>query len=52
MSRKVVVALPDELADTLLDSIVEGHFPVESVLSEGGRPEVRGEPILRPQGAQ
>jgi hypothetical protein len=26
------VALPDELADTLLKSIVDGQFPVESVL--------------------
>jgi len=30
------VALPDELADTLLESIVDGQFPVESVLPSEG----------------
>jgi hypothetical protein len=30
------VALPDELVDTLLESIVDGRFPVESVLPSEG----------------
>jgi len=30
------VALPDELADELLESIVDGQFPVESVLPSEG----------------
>ena len=36
-SRRVLtVALPEELADKLLESIVEGQFPVESVLPSEG----------------
>src|SRR4029079_8674676 len=32
-----LVALPEELADMLLESIVDGQFPIDSVLpSEGG----------------
>jgi GntR family transcriptional regulator, transcriptional repressor for pyruvate dehydrogenase complex len=34
--RVLAVALPEELADTLLESIVDGQFPVESVLPSEG----------------
>jgi len=34
--KVVLVALPEELADTLLESIVDGQFPVESVLPSEG----------------
>jgi DNA-binding GntR family transcriptional regulator len=32
----VLVALPEELADMLLESIVDGQIPVESVLPSEG----------------
>ena len=37
IKRRVAVA-PEELADMLLESIVDGQFPVESVLPSEGTP--------------
>jgi DNA-binding FadR family transcriptional regulator len=36
MNERQAVALPEELADMLLESIVDGQFPIESVLPSEG----------------